>query len=78
MGEEETRTRARRTEATPRATEAEEHNLDRAVLRSWCPHWVKRKAESCGHEIDKDKERRVPDFVLDYTHTHTANRREGG
>ena len=54
VGEEATRTKARRTEIVPSMREVEEHNLDHAVFRSWCPHCVKGRAEACGHRVDKE------------------------
>ncbi len=59
-GEEAVRTKARRTEIVPSMREVEEHNLDHAVFRSWCPRCVKGRAEAYGHRADKDKGRGVP------------------
>ncbi len=49
VGEEAVRARARKTGAAPSEKEAEAHNLDHAVFRSWCLHCVKGRAESYGH-----------------------------
>ena len=65
VGAEAVRTRARRTEIVPSAREVEEHNLDHAVFRSWCPHCVKGRAESYGHKPENDKERSVPIVGID-------------
>ena len=46
VGEEAVRARARKTGAVPSEKEVEEHNLDHAAFRSWCPHCVKGGAES--------------------------------
>ncbi len=54
LGEEETRTRARKTETAPSSEEVEEHNLGHSVFRNLCPHCVRGRAESHGHKIDKD------------------------
>ncbi len=48
--------RARKVEAVPSQKEVEDHNLDHAVFRRWCPHRVKGRAEACGHK-KRDKER---------------------
>ncbi len=42
--------RGRRVEAAPSRKEVEEHTLDHAVFRSWCPHRVKGRAEAYGHK----------------------------
>ena len=47
--EEGVKARARNTAAVPSSKEVDEHNLDHAVFRSWCPHCVKGRAESSGH-----------------------------
>ena len=44
VGEEAVRARARKTGAVPSEREVEEHNLDHAAFRSWCPHCVKGRA----------------------------------
>ena len=38
MGKEGVGARAKKAEAVLNKKEDEEHNLDHAVLRSWCPH----------------------------------------
>ncbi len=47
---------ARKVFAVPNMQEAEEHSLDHAVVRSWCPHCVKGRAEGCGHEKRGEEE----------------------
>ncbi len=49
VGEEAVPARARRAGAAPGETEAEEHNLNHTVFRSWRPHCVTGRAESRGH-----------------------------
>ncbi len=63
--EEAARATARKTEATPSAKEVEEHNLGHAVLRSWCPHCVKGRAESYGHVRKVQKESDSPIIAMD-------------
>ncbi len=41
--------RARKMEAVPSEMKLEEHNLDHAAFRRWCPHCVKTRSESYGH-----------------------------
>ena len=47
--QEEARVRVRKEEAVPNETEVEEHNIDHAVFRSWCPHCVKGRATGKQH-----------------------------
>ena len=75
IGEEAVRARARKTEAVPSQREAEEHNLDHGVFRSWCPHCVKGRAESYGHVKKVQNEGDVPTISIDYMYI-TASRRE--
>ena len=70
------RTKARSTETVPSAREVEEHNLDHAVFRSWCPHCVKGRAEAYGHKTEKDKERSVPIVGIDYMYMHSEQEAE--
>ncbi len=37
-GEEGVAARARKVEAVPSKKDVQDHNSDRAVFRSWCPH----------------------------------------
>ena len=60
----------------PSAREVEEHNLDHAVFRSWCPHCVKGRAEAYGHKTEKDKERSVPIVGIDYMYMHSEQEAE--
>jgi hypothetical protein len=51
--------------------EAEDHNLDHAVCRSWCPHCVKGRAEACGHRRRGGETGDAPTVSLDYMRTHS-------
>ncbi len=66
VGEETGSARARKTKAAPSEREVEEHNLDQAVFRSWRPHCVKGRAESCGHVKKAQDEGGTPTVVVDY------------
>ncbi len=52
--------RARTAEAAPSAKEVDEHDLDHSVLRSWCPHFVKGRADAC------ESTREAPVVGIDY------------
>ncbi len=43
--EETEKSKVRETESVPSAKEVEEHNVDHAVFRRWCPHCVKGRAD---------------------------------
>ena len=58
--EEVEKSRVRETESVPSAKEVEEHNVDHAVFRRWCPHCVKGRAETHGHRTVKKSEVEVP------------------
>ncbi len=60
----------RRTEAVPNDKEVEEHNVDHAVFRAWCPHCVKGRGEAYGHAKLKDKSQEVPVISVDYAYMH--------
>ena len=47
--------RFRRLEDQPTKEEIEEHNIDHAKFRAWCPHCVRGKAKSYPHRQDKKK-----------------------
>ena len=68
--------RARRTDAVPSAREVEEHNLDHAVFRSWCPHFVKGRAESYGHVRKVLRESDAPVIAIDYMYMHSEQEKE--
>ncbi len=59
------RASARKTEAVPSEKELEEHDLDNAVFRSWCPRCVKGRAESHGHAKHVQHEGEAPTVGLD-------------
>ncbi len=58
-GEEKVRVRARDAKPVPSSREVEEHNLDHAVFRSWCPHCVKGSGGVRTQEKRKRKGRRA-------------------
>ena len=58
----------RKTEDEPTAREVEEHNMDHAVFRSWCPHCVKGKASAYGHRAREDKDQGIPRVCVDYVY----------
>ncbi len=66
--EEAVRARAGRTEAAPSAREVEEHDLDHAVFRSWCPHYLKGRGEAYRHvkNREKEEEKGAPVVGVDY------------
>ncbi len=70
------RVRARNVEAVPNSKEVEEHNLDHAVFRSWCPHCVKGRAEAYGHRKREKEQGEVPTIGVDYMHMHSEQERE--
>ena len=76
VGEEAVRARARKAEIAPSDREVEEHNLDHAVFRSWCPHCVKGRAESCGHVKKAQDEGAAPTVGVDYARTHSEQAKE--
>ena len=68
--EEGEKVRFRRTDEEPTSREVEEHNVDHAVIRAWCPHCVKGKAAAYGHRVREDKEHKVPRISVDYMFMH--------
>ncbi len=70
------RAKARKTETVPSQREAEEHNLDHGVFRSWCPRCVKGRAGSYGHEKKAQSEGDSPTVGLDYMYMHSEQERE--
>ncbi len=75
-GEGEEEAKARTTEMVPSEKAVEEHNLDHAVFRGWCPHRVKGRAEAYGHYVNKDKEKGVPTVGVDYMYMHGEQEKE--
>jgi hypothetical protein len=69
--------RATKVEAVPSRKVAEEHNLERAVFRSWSPHWVKVRAEWYGRKKTKEEGGGVPSVSLDYMYMHSEQEKEG-
>ena len=59
-GEEAVPVKHRRTDEEPTAREVEEHNMDHATFRSWCPHCVKGKSAAYGHKLREENEAGVP------------------
>ena len=76
VGEEGPRPKVRTTEAVPSEREAEEHNVDHGVFRSWCPHCVKGRAESYGHKNKKSTEKEWPTIGIDYMYMHSEQEKE--
>ena len=68
--------RARNTAVVPSSKEVEEHNLDHAVFRSWCPHCVKGRAESYGHRRREGELGGVPVGGVDYMYMHSEQEKE--
>ncbi len=68
--------RARKVGAVPSKKEVEEHNLDHAVFRSWCPHCAKARVEACGHKMRGEDAGDAPTASLDYTHTNRGHEKE--
>ena len=64
--EQEHKIKMRKTEAVPSDKEVEEHNVDHAVFRAWCPHCVKGRGEAYGHMKLKNKRGDVPVISIDY------------
>ena len=60
----------RKTEAVPSDKEVEEHNVDHAVFRAWCPHCVKGRGEAYGLMKVKSKLDDVPVISVDYAYMH--------
>ena len=68
--EQEHKVKMRKTEAVPNDKEVEEHNVDHAVFRAWCPHCVKGRGETYGHMKSKNKHEDVPVISIDYAYMH--------
>ena len=47
--------KGRSAEVQPSKEEIEEHFIDHAVFRAWCPHCVKGKAVSFPHHVSQNK-----------------------
>ena len=60
----------RRTDAIPSEKEIEEHNVDHAVFRAWCPPCVKGRGEAYAHTKVKDKTQEVPVVSVDSAYSH--------
>ncbi len=56
--------------------EREDRKLDHAVFISWCPHWVKGRAESRGHVRKVKGEGAAPTVVVDYVYTRSEQDKE--
>ena len=56
----------RKVGANPTAKEIEEHELDHAVFKDWCPHCVKGKSVAYPHLKNKGKESEIPIIAIDY------------
>ena len=73
---EEYRVRMRRTEAVPSAREVEEHNVEHAMFRSWCPHCVKGRGEAFKHPRVGGREQEVPTISTDYMYVHPEEEKD--
>ena len=60
------RAKFRVLEKEPTQAEIDEHNLEHAQFRSWCPHCVMGKAKPFPHLRIKKKERDIPVISIDY------------
>ncbi len=67
--------RARKAEAVP-SKEVEDHNLDYAVFRNWCPHCMKRRAEAYGHRNRGGETGDVPAVHLDHVCARSEQEKE--
>ncbi len=65
-GDEGVAARARKAKAAPSKKEVEDH--DHAVFRSWCPLYVKGRAEACGHRKRGGETGDAPTARLDYAY----------
>ena len=76
VGEEVAQARPRKTGAVPSEKEVEEHNLDHAVFRSWCPRCVKGRAESYGRVKKVQNEGEAPTIGVGYVCRHSEQETE--
>ena len=67
---EELRVRVRKTEAVPSDREVDEHNVDHATFRAWCPHCVKGRGEAYGHPRGQGPTKEIPVISIDYMYVH--------
>ena len=64
-------------EDEPTQEEIEEHNIDHAKYRSWCPHGVKGKPKALPHANNKEfKIREVPQLSMDYAFMNDDKKKE--
>ena len=63
--EEAARTKTGKTEIAPSTREDEEHHIDHAAFRSWCPHCVRAKGKDMDHRKADEKDRGLPEFSFD-------------
>ena len=71
VSEEAQRAKFRSVESVPLQIEVDEHNIDHAVFRSWCPHCVKGKASSYGHPRNENDKGDIPKVCIDYMYMHS-------
>ena len=50
----------------PTQDEIDEHTIDHAVFRSWCPHCIHGQAVCCPHKHIKDRNYDIPIISTDY------------
>ena len=56
----------RKIKTEPTQEDTDEHNLDHAQIRSWCPHCIKGRATSSPHLARESKGRELPVINIDY------------
>ena len=66
VSEEVQRVRVRRKPEEPTREEVEEHNVDHAQYREWCPHCVKGRGVSHVHRRVLRDDRGIPMVSMDY------------
>ena len=76
VSEEAQRAKFRSVESVPLQREVDEHNIDHAVFRSWCPHCVKGKASSYGHPRNENDKGDIPKVCIDYMYMHSQQEKE--
>ncbi len=74
--EEAVRRKVRETEAVPSEREVEEHNVDHAVFRKWCPHCLKGRAEAYGRRAVSRDKTEAPRVSVDYVHMASEQDKE--
>ena len=60
----------RQIKREPTQQEIDDHNINHAKFRSWCPHCIKGQATSFPHTSIKMPENDVPIISIDYAYMH--------